>query len=427
MKNFRKFIASNIFKIGESVKSPLEKIVPKKVLKKAKLKLINSQCLTKNERQRIPFSKGEYPFGVNLFGYIKSPSALGEGCRLLALALEKASIPFGIIDTSVGTLINKKDNKCKKKIMSKPKYSINVFHINPEEMLRLKLSLPDEVWDKRFNIGFWVWDLPEFPDEWFKAFSLVDEVWTPSNFCVDCFSKKSPVPVKLMKYGFSVEALPKFDRKYFGLERDKFIFLVVYDNTTNFQRKNPIGAIKAFKRAFHKEDNSVGMVVKLANPTAENLVLLNLEIDGFKNISIIDKAMTKREIFSLISCSNVVISLHRSESFGILLAEAMLLKTPVIATGWSGNSDFMTTDTACCVDSDLTEIDKNYTIYKASQFWASPDIIQSAVFMKIIKADERYRKLICENGYKLLAKKYSLKSSSNHIYKRLIEINNNIL
>ena len=426
MKSIKKKVVSNIFKIGESLKPILLKIIPKKYLNKAKTKLLNTVYNSKIDSERIPFIKGEYPFGVNLIGYVKSPFGLGEGCRLYASVLEKTSIPFGIIDIKSGTIFNNKDRKCNKKIIKNPKFNINIFHINPEEMLRLKVTLPENTWDKRYNIGIWLWELPEFPDEWFNAFSLVDEIWAPSQYCVDTIAKKSPVPVKLMPYGLSAVSSRKFDRKHFGLPLGSFLFLIMFDAKANFKRKNPLGAIKAYKRAFRKEDNSVGLIIKISNLTDEITAIIKEELEGYKNIKIIEKTLSKLEVNSLISICDVLVSLHRCESFGLVIAEAMLLKTAVIATCWSGNSDFMTTETACCVDSQLVEIDDDYTIFKANQFWANPDIIQATVFMKILKADSNYRKLITQNAYNFIIKNYSNKIGKDLLYKRIVEINNNI-
>ena len=104
--------------------------------------------------------------------------------------------------------------------------------------------------DKRYKIGIWLWELPDFPDEWCGAFSLVDEVWAPSVFNCESIRKKSPVPVTLIPYGIEAEYDEKFDREYFHLPKDKFLFLSMYDSNSTIQRKNPIGALKAFKKAF---------------------------------------------------------------------------------------------------------------------------------------------------------------------------------
>ena len=415
----KKVIINTVCMIGDKLKPVLIKILPLPLLKKIKGGLINS-AYSKNAK--APFQKDAYPFGINLIGYIKAQMGLGQGCRLIARAIKESGIPFLIMDTRVGNPFNHNDNSWDGYIKTSPAYNINIFHINAEQMPHLQLSLPSGTLDKRYNIGIWLWELPDFPDEWCGAFSLVDEIWAPSEFNCESIRKKSPVPVTLIPYGIEAEYDEKFDRDYFSLPKDMFLFLSMYDSNSTIQRKNPIGAIKAFKKAFPPSEKNVGLIIKINNPKEEDLKLINDELKGYRNIFIIKNTLSKTEVNSLIKCSDAFVSLHRAEGFGLVIAEAMLLGTPVIATNWSANVDFMNSENSCPVSYELKQLGEDYFFYKAYQHWAEPDLDNAAEYMKKLFSDKSYRETLSKNAKKFIQKNFSVQKSAEKIKSRIDEI-----
>ena len=418
----KKIIVNITCTVGDSMKPFLLKILPLSLLKKIKKNVIHSAY---NENTiRLPYDKGAYPFGINLIGYIKAQMGLGQGCRLMASAIETSGIPFTIMDTRVGNPFNHNDNTWNDQIVKAPKYSINIFHVNPEQMPPLQLSLPVDTLDKRYNIGVWLWELPDFPDEWCDAFGLVDEVWAPSVFNCESIRTKANVPVTLIPYGIAADFDEKYDREYFELPNDKFLFLSMYDANSTIQRKNPIGAVKAFKKAFTPKDNTVGLVIKINNPTDEDLAIINEELQGYTNIYFIKNTMSKVEVNSLIKAVDVFVSLHRAEGFGLVIAEAMLLGTPVVATDWSANVDFMNEENSCPVSYELKQLGQDYFFYKAYQHWAEPDINNAAEYMVRLLNDKEYYEKLCKNAKQYIETNFSIQKSAEAISKRISEINN---
>ena len=100
-----------------------------------------------------------------------------------------------------------------------------------------------------------------------------------------------------------------------------------------------------------------------------SLLLIRLLIKMITYIICVDM-LIKKEVNSLLADVDVYVSLHRSEGFGLVMAEAMYLGTPVIATNWSGNTEFMNNDTACMVGYDLIELDKDYDVFQKGNVWA---------------------------------------------------------
>lgn len=420
--NIKKTVVNFACRIGDRLKPLLLKILPLETAKKIKGRLIHSAYNGKTTRP--PYVAGAYGFGINLIGYIKAQMGLGQGCRLIAAAIEHSEIPFCILDTRVGNPFNHSDESFNKAIVKLPKYSINIFHVNPEQMPPLCLTLPSDCLDRRYNIGIWLWELSEFPDEWCDAFALVDEIWAPSHFNCESIAKKSPVPVKLIPYGIAVTADAAIDRDYFSLPKEKFLFLAMYDSNSTSQRKNPIGVIHAFKEAFPPTRRDVGLVIKINNPTDADLALLEGEFAGYDNISIIKHTLSRGEVNALIAVVDVFVSLHRAEGFGLVIAEAMLLGTPVIATNWSANVDFMNEENSCPVKYELTKLEKDFFFYKAGQYWAEPDESHAAEYMQRLSSDRDFYAQIAENAKAFISENFSVERSSAAIKARIAEIMN---
>ena len=108
--------------------------------------------------------------------------------------------------------------------------------------------------------------------------------------------------------------------------------------------------------------------------------------------------INKTEVNSLLKDVDVYVSLHRSEGFGLVMAEAMYLGTPVIATAWSGNTEFMNDHTACMVGYDMIELDKDYDVFKKGNVWADAHIDEAADYMVRLYEDKEYYNTKVVNG-----------------------------
>ena len=325
--------------------------------------------------------------GINLIGYIRAEMGVGEATRGEARAMDEAGVPFAILDYSYGNPSRMGDNTWLHKATNRPVYDINLLHVNADLTPQVFSRLPADVFAKRYTIGYWVWELPEFPDEWISSFAMVNEVWVPTSFVQEAISRKSPVPVLRIPHAIKIPPGPFRGRKYFSLPEAAYQFLMMYDVHSISERKNPEGTIRAFMNSFTADDTSVALVIKINNADEHELSLLAERIGGYRNIYVIDTILERHEVDSLHACSDCFLSLHRSEGFGLTLAEAMSLKKPVIATYWSGNVDFMNTRNAACIDYELTQLEKDYGPYKAGQYWADPDLEQASWWMKKLRDD----------------------------------------
>lgn len=330
--------------------------------------------------------------GVNLIGYARAESGLGEACRLAARALQSADVPFCIINFPYCPS-RQNDLSWKHKEVKKPVYNTNLFFINADQMYyHFKKTLNRRWFNYRYNIGYWHWELPEFPDNWKESFSLVNEVWVPSNFTSNSISKKTAKPVITIPHGISVELPSNINRNYFGMPENRFLFLTMFDIYSTSARKNPAAVIEAYKQAFKKDDHKVGLVLKINNASdlPKEVEQLKQNIADYENIFLIEKILSRQELNGLLNTIDGYVSLHRAEGFGLPLAEAMYLGKPVIGTNWSGNVDFMDENNACVIDFSLRKIGENYGPYTANQYWAEPDVNEAAQFMKKLVENKQF-------------------------------------
>lgn len=362
--------------------------------------------------------------GVNVIGYIRSEHGLGEACRLTAEALSTTSLEWSAYDWEVNNSSRQTDSTWDDKIRNNIMYNISIFNINADQMLVAKEGLPEEAWNG-YRIGIWYWELSEFPDQWCKAFDLVDEIWAPTKFIQENLMKKATCPVIYMPPGLRrEEPKPEYDRAYFGLPENTFLYLNFYDAYSFTNRKNPYAAIKAFQMAFKPDDMAVGLVLKVNNASAgsENIKTLEKAIAGYNNIYIIAKTITRDEVNALINICDVGVSLHRSEGLGLLCEESMYFGKPVIATNWSGNTDFMTDDSACLVSYSMIPVREYYCTNDMEQKWADPDVHHASEYMVRLFQDKDYYEKIARNAKEHIRTHFSPEVCGGRMKERIREI-----
>ena len=430
MYNFlKRSILRSIYLLGQKLRPLLAKITPdslKDKLKIFELKIVRASCSTHNITNYAIKDRhyNNFEAGVNLIGYAHAEMGIGESCRLAANAIQAIEIPFGIINVSVGNPARMNDFSWMHKEIDTALYRTNIFHINAEQMPFVHMHLGEDFSAGHYNIGFWHWELPDFPDEWHDSFKLIHEIWVPSTFVLDSISRKSPVPVVRIPHAVEVKFPQEIKRDFFNLPQNPFLFLSMYDTHSVQQRKNPQAVIEAFKLAFNKEDTSVGLVLKVINGKSNPLEIDILKeiIQDNKNIYLLEELLSRQQVNALINSTDCFVSLHRSEGFGLGLAEAMYLGKSVIGTNWSGNTDFMNNMNSCAVDYKLIQVGADYGPYKAYQIWADPDVEQAAYFMRKLVDDPKWDKMLAVKGQETIRNNFSPIVVGELIKQRLVSL-----
>lgn len=395
-------ISNIILKAALGLKPVLTKVIPIKTLQKLKAGLLNKNTKKFAKLHIEPMLRGKYEDGVNLIGNIRGDSGLGQSCRLVADILLASGRKMTIKNYYVSSRYSMNNHNYDKYIREDNPYNINIFHINAHECTNAFMDMGQKVWDGRYNIAYWLWELEEFPKEWVGCIDLFDEIWTPAEFISNCIRKYTNKPVNTIPYCVTAPIDESFDRKHFNLPEDKFLFLMMFDSESISERKNPKSVIEAFKMAFDKDEQNVGLIIKINEYKQKDVDYIHELLAGYDNVYIITETLSKVGVNSLIKAADVYVSLHRAEGFGLVMAEAMLVGTPTIATNWSANTEFMNKDVACMVGYELVTLESDIGPYKAGNYWAEPDISQAADYMKKLYEDKEYSGQLAEK-----AKKYA--------------------
>lgn len=339
---------------------------------------------------------GERPFGLNLIGFAFGELGIGEDVRMAARACEAASIPFTVINIQPGETLRQADYALAAHISDSTDqndlapYAFNLFCLTGFDTARVYLERGNDLFKGRYNIGWWPWELPVWPSNWELAFDVVEEVWAATSFtyqmynsAVSKLNSSSPTPVTLMPMPASVDRVIPLTRRKLELPADKFLFLYVFDFNSYLARKNPVAALEAFQMAFDRNDDSVRLVFKTMNANSENTdwqqFIKSCEKDA--RIIVMNKTMQRGEVLGLIRATDAYLSLHRSEGLGRTLAEAMLFGKPVIATDFSGNTDFVDSAHAYPVKWSPRSVNLGeypYVTELDSAWWAEPSISHAA-------------------------------------------------
>ena len=318
-----------------------------------------------------PHAVLEKPFGINVFGPFAATSGLGTAARGLLRAVQSVGAPVSLhpFDVSQG-----KPRITPAELGRKPEYRINLILANADQMARLAALYPPGTFDDAYNIAVWAWELAAFRPDWFTAFGPVDEIWTNSQFEMESIGAVSPVA--LTKIRLPVEVTwqdPARGREVFGIPQDRFVFMVAFDVGSTAARKNPRMVVEAFREAFAGDEN-VFLVIKFHSTSVDPTVTRQLtqSLRGADNVLVISDLLSDADMGLLRAACDCFVSAHRSEGFGLNIAEFMALGKPAIATAYSGNLEFFDETVGYPIDYKLTEVKVQAGPYMPFSVWADP-------------------------------------------------------
>ncbi|MEG4027443.1 MULTISPECIES: glycosyltransferase [unclassified Microcoleus] len=320
--------------------------------------------------------------GINIAGYINGEFGIGEGVRANIRAAEAAGIPFAI-NNFTRSPHRKQDTTYQNFSLDNP-HPVNLIQVNADQVAAFIKHTGSTYFENKYNIGFWAWELPAFPPEWQPAFNHFHEIWTYSNYCAEAISALAPIPVIKIMPSIDIPA-HSLNREALNLPKNKFIFLFVFDFSSRIERKNTLATIQAFKQAFGEDDRLL-LIIKSSNSNKhlEEQNLLKSAIANYSNIKHLDGYLSKNKLNGLLYNCDCYVSLHRCEGFGLTMAEAMFYGKPVIATGYSSNTEFMNVGNSYLVKYKLIPIEQDCGPYKKGNVWAEADVEHAADLMRYV-------------------------------------------
>lgn len=367
--------------------------------------------------------------GINVSGYISKDFGLGVAVRANIKSIEAVEIPYVVNDVlfDIPKEIKAGQHQTKNLSTENP-YPVNLIQVNFDNLSKFFCEKGNSYFENKYNIGFWAWELETLPDEAAMFFDLLDEIWVPSNFCAEVISKYSPLPVIKIMHSISTTS-GEFSRSEYGIPEDKFMYLTMFDYYSRIERKNPIAVIDAFEAAFGSNTSSAVLVIKSSPgnkfPSEKNRILDRIKAN--KDIILIEEILETEKLYGLINACDCFVSLHRSEGFGLTMAEAMSFGKPVIATDYSGNTDFMDVNNSFPVKYKFVPVNDKYFENCAGNVWAQVDVHHAAELLKYVFENPESANIIGANAKKDIAENLSPKKIGTRIAHRLKIIEEEII
>ncbi len=315
----------------------------------------------------------DLPKGITLIGNAGAESGVGTGLRLLKTAIMQAGIPHSVIDLKSAPGRQSATNE------NGDCLSVAVVVGGLDELPRLAEQAQLRKIRATTFVAYVSWELSVVPDRFVPILESFDELWVPSDFIASAMKASVKIPVRVVPHVVDVSGVtPK-------KKSDAFTFFTSFDYYSYSERKNPAGTVRAFIDAFGN-DASKRLLIRSSHASAfkkEHAEVLNLAKDQ-TNIRVIDEFTSREDSLGLLATCDCFVSLHRSEGFGLMIAEALTLGVPVIATDYGGSAEFLNATNGCPIPWEPVTITKNIGPYPAGSVWAEPNHDAAVAAMKKI-------------------------------------------
>jgi glycosyltransferase involved in cell wall biosynthesis len=325
-------------------------------------------------------------WGVNVVGFFTAELGVGEAARLLVAGLDAQGIPILPIQGRL-TPPSRQGADFRFVRPDEAAYPINVLAINGDGIPVFAREAGRSFFEGRYTIASWWWEVGEPPASWAPAYEFIDEVWVASQYVYDAIAPSAPVPVVRMTQPLVAPDVSERTRAELGLPQEGFLFMCVYDYHSVSARKNPLGMIEAFRRAFNP-GSGAKLVLKSINARTrpgEHARVVAAARDH-DDITLLDEYVSSSDKNAMIAAGDCYLSLHRAEGFGLPLAEAMALGKPVIATRYGGTLEFMNDENSFLVKWRPTPVGDGAYPYSPDAVWAEPDLDHAASLMRHVFA-----------------------------------------
>lgn len=351
---------------------------------------------------------------VNLLAHLNAEMGVGEVARRLISLMSAAGIDLNLVPFEASKARKAYKGRYKTGDFQAGQGTLSCVNADQLGALVAFFGIPSTA--KKFHNGFWAWELEDFPTTYAPAAKLLDEIWTISSFVQKSIEKTVGAKVRTVKLPVPIpKSKTILSRKDFGIPEKTFLVSSSFDFNSDVERKNPAASIGSFLKAFPKPSGATLFLKSINGDMHANKSNELQEVaQGREDIIFFDGYLDHYENKGLLELSDIYLSLHRAEGYGLNLADAMARKTAVIATGYSGNLDFMDEESNILVPFQKIPV-TTYAGLNVDSCWADPDIDFAAKKLNELLenpaaveelADKGFSKVRNENSLKVVVEKF---------------------
>jgi glycosyltransferase involved in cell wall biosynthesis len=319
--------------------------------------------------------------GVNLVGLFDEPAlGVAEIARQVEAGLRHGGVPVRRVT------VDRRGRPLPAEDDGPFPFRVTIACVNADLLPVVRHRLRHRVPSDGHHVAVWWWELEEVPDAWAPAMELVHEVWAGTRFVAEAFERRFDRTVRHVPLGLAtladVAALPSVIA-----DDDRPYVLVAFDHASRAERKNPIGAIRAFDRA--ELGDGVRLVVKSVNgehwPREHEAVRL-AALDATADVVLLDERIAAGAQAALVAGAAAHLALHRAEGLGLTIVESLLRGVPVVATDYGGSTDLLDERTGWPVPWSPAVVPEGLDPYPAGARWAEPDEAAAAAALREVLA-----------------------------------------
>lgn len=375
--------------------------------------------------------------GINITGWPFTKAGIGEHARRVAQGLDETNIDYAVIDSLEycfrdSSIMDNSDGLLRKFQASSLSYSTTIHCLNLNHLHRL----PSSLFASSYNVCYGYYEMSHPMDAFIEAEKFCDEIWAPTQFIGKVLSRYVSIPVVYMPIALETRGVRRCIRSNYKLPKDQFLYLTSFDARSLIERKNPFAVIEAFKKAFLRLNVNASLVIKVNASKSDPVQKRSLEklikkIEGDKRIILLDVVLDRDAMHDLVWSTDAYVSLHRAEGLGLGMAEAMSMGKPVIATGYSGNMDFMDNSNSMPVRFELISDKTCEAVQPGFDWdrrfvWADADVEHAAYCIRKIFSDSVFRHEISKRAQADIEHNFSYEAVGKMYSDRLEIINKKI-
>ena len=362
---------------------------------------------------------------VTIVGYPFQPTGMAEHARSTFRAFQAAGVTPRLLDVADANRGFDPDleRDFGPHLVKTLGTGVNLFGVNGDEAERVIDKVGEAGFGRAYNIAYPAWELARYPKGWAKVLDRFDEIWAPSAFVQGALEGAVSRPVHRMPLPVDLKLSSFLGRRHFGIPEEAFVVLFFFDFASFADRKNPAAVLEAFERlAARRPDADLHCVIKSRGGRDADQAQAELETRlaalGPRAQAIYGD-LGDNEIKNLIRVCDVFVSLHRSEGFGRGMAEAMALGRPAVATGYSGNLDFMAPGTGLLVDYDLVPVGPGAYPHGEGQVWAEASPEHASQLIEQLLDDPAEARAMGARAKAHISEHYSVRAIGERYVERL--------